>query len=181
MRDRIPEREDDSSVDLRLKRNIQIAGNPARDRIGIRIRKEVQVWCVRSQVQHRERADGAQEDAHDAGAVHLNTGSTVQVQNLRDDVRLTTRPLGAHKTSSSHVTYSPDFGEGWGREGLEIHSTMKAVTAGWLRGLCRIGRIRQAGVRPEIVWLYQKDKSRRLSCQGSPPLVFRRTSRSKTN
>src|SRR5437867_1009686 len=64
---------------------------------------------MRSQVQHRERADGAQEDAHDAGAVHLNTGSTVQVQNLRDDVRLTTRPLGAHKTSSSHVTYSPDF------------------------------------------------------------------------
>ena len=39
----IPEREDDSSVDLRLKRNIQIVGNPARDRIGIRIRKEVQV------------------------------------------------------------------------------------------------------------------------------------------
>ena len=109
----IPEREDDSSVDLLLKRNIQIVGNPAScDWIGIRIPKEVQVRYVRSQVQHRERADGTQENAHDAGSVHIHTGPTVQVQNLRDDVRFATRSRGAYKASSSHVTRSPDFVEG---------------------------------------------------------------------
>src|SRR2546428_10820092 len=61
------------SVDLRLIRNIQIVGNGARDWIGIRIRKEVQVRCVRSQVQHRERADRTQEHTHGAGAVHTHT------------------------------------------------------------------------------------------------------------
>src|SRR5207244_5389324 len=42
-RDRIPQREDGSSRRFTAPRNVQIVGNPTCDRIGIRIRKEVQV------------------------------------------------------------------------------------------------------------------------------------------